>query len=356
MKDNPYANAPDYRRWSQAVARTVSSEIDPVTSVPFQIARSDKIVSAGSCFAQHIARRLVQNGFNYLVTESAHPLLPADIAENFGYGVYSARYGNIYTARQLLQLLRRVYDHYRPHDDVWEQNGRYYDPYRPTVQRDGFATRREFELDRQQHFSAVRRAFETMDVFIFTLGLTECWHCVEDGAVYPMCPGTVAGQFDPARHAFINLTAAEVVADMRAFIAQARALNRNLKIVLTVSPVPLAATALNQHVLLSTVYSKSVLRVAAEEIAKLPDVMYFPAFEIVTGSFGCGRYFAEDHRSVTEAGVDHVMQVFFKHLAPGGEAIVQTQPAVDPHFEHARAVVAAICDEERLDAQLSEGP
>src|SRR5580693_7673248 len=126
MQDNPYTNAPDYRRWSRAVARTASNEIDPVTSVPFQIARSDQIVSAGSCFAQHIARRLVQNGFNYLVSEPAHPLLPADIAESFGYGQYSARYGNIYTARQLLQLLRRVYARYQPRDDVWEQNGRYF--------------------------------------------------------------------------------------------------------------------------------------------------------------------------------------------------------------------------------------
>jgi hypothetical protein len=353
MKNHPYADAPDYRRWRQAVALTPPQDVDPVITVPFRITQSDRIVSAGSCFAQHIARRLVQNGFNYLVTEMAHPLLPAEVAEAFGYGLYSARYGNVYTARQLLQLLHRAYGRYQPRDDVWEDNGRYFDPYRPSIQTNGFATRREFELDRQRHFAAVRRAFETMDVFVFTLGLTECWCSVEDGAVYPTCPGTVAGQFDPTRHAFVNLTATDVVADMRAFVAEVRTLNPKVKIVLTVSPVPLVATAEDRHVLPCTVYSKSVLRVAAEEIATLPEVIYFPAFEIVTGSFSRGRYFAEDCRSVTEEGVSHVMRVFFKHLAPEGqvETVVKAAPTIDPHLEHSLAVVAAICDEERLDAR-----
>lgn len=349
MNDNPYAKAPDFQRWSKAIAQTPSGDVDPLTRVPFQIACSDTIVSAGSCFAQHIGRRLLQNGFSYLVTETAHPLLPKDIADSFGYGLYSARYGNIYTTRQLLQLLRRAYGRFRPNDDVWQDNGRYYDPFRPTIQAKGFATRREYDLDRQQHFAAVRRAFETMNVFIFTLGLTECWQSIEDGAVYPMCPGTVAGHFDPTQHAFLNLSAAEVIADMRAFVAEVRALNPKVRVVLTVSPVPLAATAVEQHVLLSTVYSKSVLRVAAEEIARLPDAMYFPAYEIVTGSFSRGRYFGDDCRAVTEEGVSHVMRVFFKHLAPDGRAIETAEPTVDPHVEHAHAVAAAICDEERLD-------
>jgi hypothetical protein len=285
MIDNPYRNAPGYRRWHQAIARAAPAEVDPVTLVPFTITRDDKIVSAGSCFAQHISRHLVGSGFNYLVTETAHPLLSVDVAEKFGYGLYSARYGNIYTARQLLQLLRSAFGGHRPVDGIWEQNGRYYDPCRPSVQPDGFATPTELEIDRRQHLTAVRRAFETMDVFIFTLGLTECWVNVEDGSVYPMCPGTIAGHFDPARHVLINLTVAEVVADMRAFIEEIRKVNPGVRIVLTVSPVPLAATALDRHVLVSTTYSKSVLRVAAEEVSKLPGVAYFPAYEIVTGSF-----------------------------------------------------------------------
>jgi hypothetical protein len=352
MSDHPYSRAPGYRRWSQAVARISPSEVDPLTSVPFQITRSDRIVSAGSCFAQHIGRRLVQSGYNYLLTETAHPLLARDVAETLGYGIYSARYGNVYTARQLLQLQRRAYGHYRPTEDIWEDNGRYRDPYRPAIQPEGFATRSEFELDRTQHLAAVRRAFESMDVFIFTLGLTECWRSMEDGAVFPVCPGTLGGRFDPTRHVFMNLTTSEVVADLQAFIGAVRAINATVKVVLTVSPVPLVATAEDRHILLSNVYSKSVLRVAAEELSKqLPAVAYFPAYEIVTGTFNRGRYFAEDQRSVTDEGVDHVMRVFFRHMTTEGQVSGDTPaaPECDTFLERSQQAIAALCEEERLD-------
>ena len=48
------------------------------------------------------ARHLVKRGYNYFVTEPGHPFL-GDKAADFGYGVFSARYGNIYTSRQLVQ-------------------------------------------------------------------------------------------------------------------------------------------------------------------------------------------------------------------------------------------------------------
>lgn len=120
---HPYADAPAYRRWSRAVAAVPPADVDPVVSMPFRISPSEQIVTAGSCFAQHIARHLRQNGFGFLVTEAAHPLVPAETAEALNYGVYSARYGNVYTARQMLQLLRRVRGQFRPADDVWERSG-----------------------------------------------------------------------------------------------------------------------------------------------------------------------------------------------------------------------------------------
>ena len=44
-------------------------------AVPHRV--RSRIASAGSCFAQHIARHLRQTGFNFLVTETAHPMVPA---------------------------------------------------------------------------------------------------------------------------------------------------------------------------------------------------------------------------------------------------------------------------------------
>ena len=351
MAEHPYLHARTYQRWRQAVERPAPDAVDPVVRQKFTISRTDRIVTAGSCFAQHIARHLRASGFDFMVTEPAHPLLPDALAERFGYAIYSARYGNIYTARQLLQLWRRACGSLLPADDVWEQDGRFYDPFRPAIQPRGFSSRREFDIDRDRHFTAVRTAFETMDVLVFTLGLTEAWENVADGCLYPVCPGTIAGQFHPDRHRLVQLGVEDVVADLRAFCAEVRVFNPDFRMILTVSPVPLAATALDQHVLVSTTWSKCVLRVAAGTVASDPAIAYFPSYEIVTGAFSRGRYFAEDLRSVTEAGVDHVMRLFLLHATEdGGQAAVSRAPSDgQDHFDRLSRAVRVLCEEEALD-------
>ncbi len=347
MTVNPYQHAAPYQRWRHAISRTPAPDVDPVVRAKFRIGQTDKIVTAGSCFAQHIARALSACGYGFLVTETAHPLLPQELAERFGYGIYTARTGNIYTARQLLQLVQRAYGRLHPADDVWEEAGRFHDPFRPAIQPGGFAGMLEYQRDRTQHFAAVRQAIESMDVLVFTMGLTECW-AHADGCVYPVCPGTVAGTFDPAVHRLLNFLVADTVADFREFLAMARAVNPGFRVVLTVSPVPLAATAIDRHVLVSTTYSKSVLRVAAEMLADDPAVQYFPSYEIITGAFTDGRYFAQDRRSVTQAGVDHVMRLFIRHVTDGEAAMAPPQ-AEDDHFDRSQQAVAVLCEEEALD-------
>jgi hypothetical protein len=348
---HPYEDIPPYRRWRSAVADTPFAELDPVISFPFRIGAGDRVATAGSCFAQHVARHLRQRGFEFLDTEPAHPMVPAETARQFGYGIFSARFGNIYTSRQLLQLLRRAYGRFQPREDVWQESNRYFDPFRPGIQPNGFATAQEYSADRRQHFAAVRRMFEQAELFIFTLGLTECWASVEDGAVYPMCPGTVAGTFDAQHHGFLNLTVEDVVADLEAFVAELREVNPRMKIILTISPVPLAATAVDRHVWVSTAASKAVLRVAAERLTRLAGVAYFPSYEVITSPSSRGSYFAEDSRSIREAGVQRVMELFFRHVcATTGEPAASARaPRQETFIANMQEAVDAICDESRLD-------
>jgi hypothetical protein len=355
-RPHPYANASPERVWRRAVAEPRAGDVDPVVSFPFRIGPSDRIVTAGSCFAQHVSKRLKEAGYGFLVTEPAHPILPPAVAETFHYGLFSARYGNIYTARQLLQLFRRAYGSFVPQENVWEEDGRFFDPFRPQIQPGGFASRLEYDLDQKQHLAAVRAAFEQMDVFVFTLGLTESWASRADGAVYPACPGVAAGEFDPARHVFHNFGVDEVVADMTAFLDELARVNPRVKTILTVSPVPLAATAEDRHVLVSTTYSKSVLRVAAEQLSRRDNVFYFPSYEIITGPFSRGHYYAEDLRQVTEAGVDHVMRLFLTHVGQGEAPLPKAaeQPA-DDFLARSAAAVAALCDDDLLDEATKPG-
>lgn len=352
---HPYKLLPKKSFWKRSVSKLQSSEIDPVGVFDLKIKPDTKVATAGSCFAQHIARHLRNSGYKYYVVEEGHPIIPASIREKHHYGTFSARYGNIYTARQLLQLLRRAYGQFSPVEDAWvEENGAVLDPYRPTVQPRGYISVAEMHADRAQHLAAVRKMFETLDVFVFTLGLTECWMRRDDGAVFPLCPGVEGGKFDPAQHIFHNQDVTEVVADMTEFIEELQRLNPAAQVVLTVSPVPLMATAEpGAHVLSATTYSKSVLRVAAEMLRKqFAHVHYFPSYEIITGNFSRGRYYAPDLRSVTEEGVLHVMRLFLQHATAGAVAMKAPDidlAAADAYLAQAEALVEVECDEIALD-------
>ena len=355
MPRHGYADLPTHCFWREAVATPPMQDVDPVVAGKFLIARADKVATAGSCFAQHISRVLGAVGFSALVTESAHPALPARLFDGYNYGVYTARYGNLYTARQLRQLLARAYGDFAPLEDVWAGEGlRAIDPFRPAIQPRGFSSVAELRADRARHLAAVRRMVEEMDVFVFTLGLTEAWIDARDGAVFPLCPGVAGGVFNPARHAFRNFDVGEVVDDMSAALEFIAARNPRARVILTVSPVPLAATAEDRSVLVSTTYSKSVLRVAAETLARrYAHVAYFPSYEIVTGAHARGAYYEPDLRNVTQAGVAHVMALFLKHYT--AEAPAAPEPVADE--DASRALAAAVEKEANVvceEAMLAE--
>lgn len=361
MKPHPYASQPNHAFWRQAVAECAMDAVDPVVSAPFRIAPTDRVATAGSCFAQHISRHLKEAGFNYFVTETIHPLATDRhfggefLFEHYNYGVFTARYGNIYTSRQLLQLIQRAYGDFVPDEEPWPiDGGRVVDPFRPQIQPRGFFNRAELEADRGQHLARVRQALEELDVFVFTLGLTECWVSRYDGAVFPLCPGVAGGTFDDSHYAFVNLGVDEVVREMTTAIGLLRAVNQRARVILTVSPVPLAATATDHHALVATTYSKSVLRVAAEMLSRsLPDVAYFPSYEIITGAYSRGRYYASDLRNVTKSGVAHVMRVFLTHFTEG--AVIQPPPSSqqveesDAFVAQMEAAADAVCEEIVLD-------
>ena len=350
MVMNPYADLPAERFWRKVVAGVPPFALAPGPSERFTIARDARVATAGSCFAQHVARALTEAGFGHYLAETAPEGLAPDLAADRQYGTYSARYGNVYTARQLLQLFDRAYGTYAPALAAWTRpDGRLVDPFRAGIEPDGFPDPEALEAARATHLAAVRAMFETLDVFVFTLGLTEGWMHRPDGAMLPVAPGVIGGSFDPETYAFVNARAGDVRDDMLAFLARLFAVNPSARVILTVSPVPLIATYADRHVLVSNTYSKAALRVAAEEIvAAEPRAVYFPAYEIVTSTANAGRYYADDLRSVTPVAVAHVMRVFLEAFTEAGTAPALTHPL---GLEYVRAA-GIVCDEEAIERSL----
>jgi hypothetical protein len=341
--NNPYKTQSERAFWRSAVGSRHYADLTDLWQ-PIPLRKVDRIATAGSCFAQHIGNNLAARGAAFMDMEPAPPVFenPAE-ARKWGYGVFSCRYGNVYTTRQLLQLFDEAHGTRTPTERVWEKDGRFYDSLRASVDPVGQDSAETILALRVRHLAVVRRMFAELDVFVFTMGLTEGWENAEDGTMFAVAPGTVAGTYDPSRHVFRNLRAAEIRADMLAFWERLRAVNPRARMLLTVSPVPLAATATQNHVLVATTYSKSVLRAVAGELAEdVDDIHYFPSYEIISSHPSRGMFFEPDLRNVNMFGVNYVMSHFFSgSLAAefGGVSVA----APDEELE-------LICDEEKLDS------
>ena len=352
MASNPYSDLADHRFWRKAVASVPPFAIDPIIDLPFTIAATDKVATAGSCFAQHIARQLQSSGFHYYQPETVPAGMSAARAQELGYGMYSCRYGNVYTTRQLLQLFDRAFGHFKPELDVWTRpDGRFVDPFRPRITPEGYATIEELHADREAHFAAVRTMFETLDVFLFTFGLTECWRHKSDGAVLQLAPGVAGGEWNPDEYEFWNSRIADVAGDFLQFVDKLRAINPKARVIVSVSPVPIIATMVPRHVLVSNSASKSILRVAADEVSSArPDIAYFPSYDLVSFGPNAARYYSDSMRELTPIGVSAVMRVFFEHFA---DSAPQTSPIKALKLDIAREaadVAKIVCDEEAIEA------
>jgi hypothetical protein len=117
--------------------------------------------------------------------------------------------------------------------------------------------------------------------------------------------------------------------------------------------VPLVATATRDHVVTASIYSKSVLRVAAGDVAlSEPGVVYFPAYEIVTGPQAPDSFFEADRRNVSAAGIACVVAALLAHCAAPSPPIA-APPAEAASIRLSQRVSEAECEEAAADPGIS---
>lgn len=308
---HPYNTAPWKAFWSNYVAAAKGEDFSHLFTPKFALELSDTIATAGSCFAQNISSALAAFGCRVLDAEPAPRQLSPDTARAFGYGIYSGRYGNIYTARQMRELLEDILADPPLPPLCWQLGSSWVDALRPSIEPEGLSSPVEVAICRKEHLAILRSRLPECSLFIFTLGMTEAWQDRESGRTLPVCPGVIAGDFSETATAFVNFRYPKVMEDLSRIRDLLHVFNPKMRLLLTVSPVPLVATASGSHVLSATIRGKATLRAAAEDFADgYPDVDYFPSYEIVTSPAAHSPQFEKNLRKVRREAVDKVITIF----------------------------------------------
>jgi hypothetical protein len=288
-----------------------------------------------------------KKGFNWLSYENAPQAMSIDSRKRFNYDIFSARTGNIYTTSLLKQWTDWSLGFSSRPDEIWYDNKRFYDPFRPIVEPNGFDTKEELMSNRNTTINAFKDCIVNADYFVFTLGLTESWFSADSGLEYPMCPGTAAGIFDQSKHVFENQKFAKILENLETAIKQMRLINAKLKFILTISPVPLTATKSDKHVLVATMQSKSILRAVASQLSDEIDyVDYFPSYEIINSPVFKGTFFEPNLRGVNPVGVKFVMDNFFDCLTSKYGNYMESKSI---NQETVKTSDDVLCEEEMLE-------
>jgi hypothetical protein len=243
-----------------------------------QLARTARVLTVGSCFADSIGSRLRLNKVNALVNP----------------------FGTVFQPLALAQLLRAA----AGEEQDWQQHvvearGRWqsYD-FHSTI---GAESPVELLQTIQETVRRVGDFVRTADVVVLTLGTAWAYRLRETGELVSNLHKLPAGLFEKEL-----LTADEIVNGLAEVHALLRRVNPTIRIVLTVSPVRHVKDTLPLNAV-----SKSVLRVACHYLSELlPGVSYFPAYELLTDELRDYRFYAADMLHPSEIAEDYIWDKF----------------------------------------------
>jgi hypothetical protein len=160
--------------------------------------------------------------------------------------------------------------------------------------------------------SLVRRC----DVAVITVGVAPCWFKKSD---HSFIVNNALNLREIDGYYQRTLTVDECKKYLASALSTLSRLNENIKLVLTLSPVPLARTFEFSSAVVADAVSKSVLRASIHELVGMyPDkIFYFPSYEMVTW---LGRYrgdaFGADEgcpRHVSAFYIDSILRSFIRN-------------------------------------------
>jgi hypothetical protein len=149
-------------------------------------------------------------------------------------------------------------------------------------------------------------------VVVLTLGLNEVWFDQKLQRHLNCAPSYYATKREADRFELHVTTVQENINELEKIRERLVQMNPSVRIIVTVSPVPMSDTFSGRDVFIANTFSKSTLRVAAQIFADCYDnTDYFPSFDMVTMS-PRDRAYGFDCLYVTDSVVRKIMQEFLR--------------------------------------------
>lgn len=222
-----------------------------ITLAPFAIEPRERMLFVGSCFADNIGRRFVEDKFRATVNP----------------------YGVMYNPASILHTVKR-----------WTEE---------LVDAQSEASDSGSDVSQ-----AINEAPQTA---VFTLGTNHVYVLNETGEIVDNCRKRPQRLFTER-----ELSVDECADYLREAVAMLRQINPSVRIIITVSPIRYAKYGFHGSQL-----SKATLLLAADKLTKeMDNVVYFPAYEIVNDELRDYRFYREDMLHPTDQAVEYIWQRF----------------------------------------------
>ena len=269
--------------------------LTPTQISPLQppLRHSDRLIVMGSCFAEHIGRRLVEMKWRAQVNPFGVLYNPLSISEALERMLACRPY----TEDELVYFPDGGWN-------TWLHHSRYSHP------------------DKGEALAAINASFmqasallRQADMLIVTLGTAWVYRLKETGQVVGNCHKVPERDFLRQR-----LTVEEIVDTYTALLAQLWAVNPGVRVLFTVSPVRHLKDTLHGNQL-----SKAMLLLAVDELcSRYPEQLhYFPAYEVVMDELRDYRFYAEDMAHPSMQAVEYVWERFVEYMtAPEAQAFM----------------------------------
>ncbi len=244
----------------------------------FSLDYHSRLMLVGSCFAENIGNKLLENRFSVDCNPCGIVYNPESVAQVLG---------------RLIEEREMVADDLIWHEGKWvswEHHGRFYAP------------ERESCLEKMN--SRIHRGAEQLrkaDLLLITFGTSWAYRYLHSGRVVANCHRFPESDFERFR-----LSVPEVVGLYDRVLEQLEQINPGLRVLFTVSPIRHWKDGAHGNQV-----SKSVLLLAIDEFVKhRKRAYYFPSYEIVLDELRDYRFYAGDMLHISEAAVDYIWTRF----------------------------------------------